>query len=337
MKLFIIDTTAFYKKQLYSRLSKETDIRVLYTGYQCEARNGDFSDAEMDYPHQFLCGNKWQRIWQLYKILRKGDYSELILGGWSGGQDTLYAWFAAFVSPKRKNAVSIESTIKESTIKGPKAWVKKLFLSRMSRTYVCGTSHAALIQALGFKGEIVHTHGVGVFRRVAQPAYQPRVSVQRFLYVGRLIAVKNLQWLIERFNKHPELKLDIVGFGPLEEEVKQKANPNISFYGAVKNADLSQYYQQTDVFVLPSLSETWGVVVEEALNNGTPVMLSEQVGCAEDLVNENTGVVFKLTEEDFEMKLAEICQLERYNQMRKYISNMDFKAWEQAKINSYLH
>lgn len=337
MKLFIIDTTAFYKKQLYSRLSKETDIRVLYTGYKCEARNDDFSDAEMDYPYQFLSGNRLQRIWQMCKILRKTDYSELVLGGWSGGWSAIFPWIAIFISPKRKNAVSIESTIKESATSGPKAWLKRLFLSRVSRTYVCGISHASLIRALGFRGAISVTHGVGIFRRVQQPPYVEAQTVRRFLYVGRLIAVKNLKWLIERFNDYPELRLDIVGFGPMEAELKAIANQNITFYGAVANVDLPRYYQQADVFILPSLSETWGVVVEEALNNGLPVMVSNRVGCAEDLVSDKTGVIFELTNEDFAVKLAQIRQIDRYNQMRKAISELDFETWERKKIESYLH
>lgn len=337
MTLFIIDTTAFYKKQLYSLLSKRIDMHVLYTGYQCEARNSDFSQAEMDYSYQFLQGNRLQRIWQMCKILYKTKYTELVLGGWSGGSSAIFPWIAAFLSPKCKNSVSVESTIKESTTKGLKAWVKKLFLSRVSRTYVCGTSHAALIQALGFKEEIVITHGVGVFRRVEQPPYEERNIVRRFLYVGRLIAVKNLHWLIEQFNKHPELELDIVGFGPLEAQLKAIAGENIHFHGAVENARLSDFYRKADVFVLPSLSETWGVVVEEALNNGVPVMLSNRVGCAEDLVTPMTGVIFDLTDEDFHGKLVEIRNITRYNEMRKAIAKLDFSAWEQSKISSYIH
>lgn len=316
-------------------LSKQLSMHVLYTGYRCEARNADFSDAAMDYSYTFLQGNRLQRLWQMWKILRSTNYSELILGGWSGGPSAIFPWVAAFLSPKAKNAVSVESTIRESATSGPKSWIKKLFLSRISRTYVCGTPHAALVRALGFKGEVVITRGVGVFRRVPQPTYEERKNVSRFLYVGRLIAVKNLKWLIGRFNQHPELQLDIVGFGPLEKELKTIAKENIHFHGAVENALLPSYYKRADVFVLPSLSETWGVVVEEALNNGVPVMLSNRVGCADDLVNDNTGVIFELSDEDFEKKLAEICEVKRYNRMRKTISEMDFEAWEQAKVASY--
>jgi glycosyltransferase involved in cell wall biosynthesis len=56
---------------------------------------------------------------------------------------------------------------------------------------------------------------------------------------------------------------------------------------------LSRYYHAADLLVLPSHSETWGLVVNEALHHGVPVVVSDRVGCAPDLVeNGQTGEVF---------------------------------------------
>ena len=142
--------------------------------------------------------------------------------------------------------------------------------------------------------------------------------------------------MIDKFNHYPDLELTIIGFGELEDELKSKAKDNIHFLGAVDNEKLSIYYQDADVFILPSLSEPWGLVVEEALNNGTPVMISEQVGCAEDLVNENTGVVFSLKGNDFDAKLKEIRDIDRYNSMCRFISTLDYEKIEQEQVNCYL-
>jgi glycosyltransferase involved in cell wall biosynthesis len=333
MKLFINDTTAFYKKKLYNRISERADILVIYTGYQCEGRNADFSKGCMNYPHIFLTGNKLKKIYQIYHYIKHCDYDELILGGWVNCFD----WAASFISPKRKNSVTIESTIVESRTKGPKAWLKRLFLTRFTTAYVCGQAHAELTKALGFKGRNVLTKGVGLFNRISQPQYQPRSHVVNFLFVGRFIAEKNLNWLIRQFNNRPELQLTLIGFGKLENELKLIAKENIHFIGAVDNENLPEYYQRADVFILPSLSETWGVVVEEALNNGTPVMVSDRVGCAKDLVNNDTGVVFSLNNKDFEEKLMEIRDLCRYNEMRFAISRLDFEKMEQEQINCYLN
>jgi len=56
-------------------------------------------------------------------------------------------------------------------------------------------------------------------------------------------------------------------------------------------------YRIGDVYIMPSLSETWGMGINEAMACGVPVMASDQVGCAVDLVLENkTGMTFGLNE-----------------------------------------
>ena len=191
----------------------------------------------------------------------------------------------------------------------------------------------------GFCGEIVLFKSVGLFNVIEQPKYHPRNIVKNFLFVGRLIPVKNLEWLINRFENHPELNLTIVGFGELEEMIRQKirTSNNIKLVGAVKNIELPFYYQQADVFILPSITETWGLVIEEALNNGTPIMCSHMVGSADDLVVKlKTGVTFELDNiQDFEQKLVEICNPNIYNEMRKHISLLDFNERERQVVDSF--
>src|SRR5579872_6068251 len=71
------------------------------------------------------------------------------------------------------------------------------------------------------------------------------------------------------------------------------ATPNVCFAGYVPNEALVQWYQEHDVLILPSLKEPWGLVVEEALNYGLPVLVSNRVGCAKDIVEHwQTGLVF---------------------------------------------
>ncbi len=86
--------------------------------------------------------------------------------------------------------------------------------------------------------------------------------------------------------------LEVFDFVLTEEELKAMAKQNVHFLGAINNKELSGYYQKMDVFVLPSLIEPWGLVVEEALNNGLPVIVSDRVGCAEEIIDESNGIVF---------------------------------------------
>lgn len=333
MKLFLTNLPSFYKINLYNEIRRHEEIFVVFTDHQEKTRNANFYEGEMNYDHVFLQGNYLSKAIQLSKILFSTPYKELIIGGW----DNPMYWVAMLLSSKHKNSVAVESSIMESQTSGVKAWIKRLFLKRIHRAYVSGNPHKRLMEALSFRGDIVITEGVGVFNVREHPVYKPRERVVSFLYVGRLVKVKNLSWLIRIFNNHPELHLDIIGFGEEEISLKAIAGNNISFLGAVDNNMLYDYYQETDVFILPSLSETWGLVVEEALNNGCPVMVSDKVGCYENLVNENTGVVFSLTEKDFEEKLAIITNIEIHNRMRKHISHLDFIQRKNNQVECYLN
>lgn len=332
MKIFITNLPAFYKINLYNRIAKEIPIIVVFTGDDFATRNDDFVKGEMKFPNIFLKGNALNKSLQFRNLLKQANYSELVFGAW----DNLPSWFGVFTSPKGKNSFAIESSVLESKTKGIKGVLKRLFVNRMSRTYCSGKSQAALARAIGFRGDIVITKGVGIFNYGEQPPFESRKTVKNFIYVGRLVKEKNLPFLVKRFNEHPELHLDIVGFGYQDEELKGMAKENISFRGAVDNAKLPQLYRQSDVFILPSVSEPWGLVVEEALNNGLPVMVSNKVGCADEIVNESNGVVFDLDEDDFEAKLKQMTDIKSYNNKRQYISGLNFEEIEKHQVEVYL-
>jgi glycosyltransferase involved in cell wall biosynthesis len=92
-----------------------------------------------------------------------------------------------------------------------------------------------------------------------------------------------------------EYQLTIVGSGPQLEALREMAagSKNIHFIPHVKNIYIDSVYMKHDVLILPSLSETWGLVVEEALYYGLPIVGSSSIGCIEDLVYAyNSGMSF---------------------------------------------
>lgn len=332
MKVIITNLPSFYKINLYNAINKHCKVLVIYTGDGADGRNNDFYRGTMEFEHIFLRRNRLTRIIELCKILWFNKYVELIIGGW----DSIPMWVSAFCSSKKKNSIVIESSYLESSTEGFKGFLKRLFISRISKVYASGKAQRKITDSLRFRGKTIITKGVGVFNYIKQPEYKPRSDVKNFLFVGRLIHVKNLEYLVSKFNNHPDLRLTIIGFGELEQRLKTIAKPNIEFLGAIDNNKLSTYYQAADVFILPSTSEPWGLVIEEALNNGTPVMVSDKVGCAEEIINNDNGVIFSIEADNFDEKLSEIRDIERYNSMRKHISTMDFERIEQQQVECYL-
>ncbi|CAM4099482.1 glycosyltransferase family 4 protein [Zobellia roscoffensis] len=121
-----------------------------------------------------------------------------------------------------------------------------------------------------------------------------------FLFVGRLVAIKNADFLIKAFAKAIKRKknsvLVIVGSGEEEARLKKLAedlgiNEQCLFPGRFEGEDLFAWYNIADCFVLPSYQEPYGVVVNEALLAGCTVLCSIKAGSS-DLINEENGSLF---------------------------------------------
>jgi len=119
-----------------------------------------------------------------------------------------------------------------------------------------------------------------------------------FLYVGRLIERKGIQELLEAFSNinNPFVKCVIVGDGPLKPIVEEvaKVNHNIIYVGWLEKYKIIEVLFMSDIFVLPAHWEPWGLVINEAMAAGKPVIVTDQVGCADDLViDKKTGLIIK--------------------------------------------
>jgi glycosyltransferase involved in cell wall biosynthesis len=120
-----------------------------------------------------------------------------------------------------------------------------------------------------------------------------------FLYVGRLEPQKGLLELISAFNQLPmpeksQAQLLLVGDGSMRNRVLEEVErgEHITYAGRLSGTALLDAYGMADVLILPSLAEPWGLVVNEAMAAGLPVIVTDQVGCADDLVIPNkTGLV----------------------------------------------
>jgi glycosyltransferase involved in cell wall biosynthesis len=108
------------------------------------------------------------------------------------------------------------------------------------------------------------------------------------LFAGKFEPVKRPLDLLEAFRAAApaEAVLLLVGSGPLEGELRRRAagHPGVRFAPFQNQSLMPRTLAAADVVALPSASETWGLVVNEAQCLGRPVLVSDKVGCAEDLV-----------------------------------------------------
>lgn len=203
----------------------------------------------------------------------------------------------------------------ESHVKKPRGRLKtavkggvlKPFLSRMGAAMVTGTLAARYIRSFGVPEEAVfvvaNTPDVTHLMRLSRELGPQRDAIRRelgvdgrqvILFVGRLLAKKGLSVLIEAFGRlrkdNPRAFLLVAGDGVerdnLEAQARALGTDDVRFVGFKGSDELGRIYAAADVFALASLAEPWGVVVNEAMAAGLPVVLSDQVGASADLVCE---------------------------------------------------
>jgi glycosyltransferase involved in cell wall biosynthesis len=121
-----------------------------------------------------------------------------------------------------------------------------------------------------------------------------------FLFVGKFTETKRpldfVKAISEAAKQGKHIQGLMVGDGPLRtacEELVTSHDAPVTFAGFLNQSQIVRAYVCGDVLVLPSIGETWGMVVNEAMACGRPSLVSDRVGCGPDLVMAHeTGVIF---------------------------------------------
>jgi glycosyltransferase involved in cell wall biosynthesis len=170
-------------------------------------------------------------------------------------------------------------------------WIQKIYLPTIGKwtfksadRIICYTENEKLkLIRLGIDSEkIVIIHN-GIDPNIFSPTKKEKYANQ-ILWIGKFVPGKGAEYLIEAFNilvkEWPDLKLLMIGNGPLKEDIKQKIREldignNIIMKEFVPNSELPETYQNSDVFVLPSLNEGVPRTILEAMACGIPVVCTE--------------------------------------------------------------
>jgi L-malate glycosyltransferase len=159
-------------------------------------------------------------------------------------------------------------------------------------------------------------------------------SGKHILYVGRLIDWKGVNYLIDAMrqvlDRYPDVILTVVGTGPEEAALRSRAvelgiEKAIQFTGSVSPDDLIKYYQNADVFVLPSINidgrtEALGVVLLEAMAAGCPVIGSD-VGGIPDIISDGENGFLVPERDSFSLADRIICILSDTELQEKFRIN----------------
>jgi glycosyltransferase involved in cell wall biosynthesis len=245
----------------------------------------------------------------------------------------------------------------------PRTWWKEAIKRRIAGLYsaalVGGERHVEYLAELGMPRERIFT-GYDVvdnhyFRQKAEEVRSQRSEARQkyalpenyFLCSARFIEKKNLSTLIEAYAEYRRRSsafakatadkeiggrapwdLVLLGDGPLRGTINTQLstlnlNEHVHLPGFKPYDELPVYYALANAFVHASTSEQWGLVVNEAIATGLPVIVSNHCGCAPELVNGN-GFTFDPTNEDeLATRLLEMASLS--DQERKHFGETSYR------------
>ena len=172
----------------------------------------------------------------------------------------------------------------------PASWiyaVQRKFHNAGAGTMVASPSLATELEARGFERLLPWTRGVDteLFRPRDCRVFGSDKPV--YLYVGRVAIEKNIEAFLQ-------LDLDgqkvVVGTGPMLSELEQRY-PDVIFTGKRIGEELAEAYASADVFVFPSLTDTFGIVLIEAMASGVPVAAFPVTGPIDNVTSGVTGVL----------------------------------------------
>ena len=176
--------------------------------------------------------------------------------------------------------------------------VRRRLLRRADAVLIVGSSGRRYLEKLGVPRErLVELPYVTDYSSFsANPVLSKSIPLRRLLYVGQLIDRKGLvpflRQLVDWCTRNPSkaCELWIVGEGPRKNEIAQTDVPaslSLKFFGNISYNSLPAVYAQASITVLPTLADTWGLVVNESLASGVPVLGSLYSQAVEMLVRED--------------------------------------------------
>lgn len=207
------------------------------------------------------------------------------------------------VSRKRKAILMTETSSADSSRGVLREMAKRVLLRRFNAAICGGKLHREYLLSLGMpphrifnKYDVVDNDYFSTHSSVETDGRTlPGLEDRRpfFLASNRFIARKNIDVLLTAYKHYRShttggWRLVLLGDGDLEEQLKRRVEdekiPDVVFAGFRQLEELRIYYASAHCFIHPALSEPWGLVVNEAMAAGLPVIVSKGAGCAPDLV-----------------------------------------------------
>lgn len=322
-----------YQAPWFRALADRIDLTVYFAHRQSPEEQGKSgfgvsfdwdTDLLSGYTHQFLNNvsrrpdvNRYSGCDtpEIAEIIGDGEFDSFIVTGWY-----LKSFIQAARACRRANVPifvrgdSQLGTTRSAIKRVAKEVTHRLLMRQFDGFLYVGKRNAEYLRYYGVTEDrmffVPHFVDNDWFEREAKEARNQRAKTRDrlgvgqetlvALFVGKFQAVKRpadiLQALAKLRSNGSNVVGVLIGAGELEQSLRAETESlevEVRFEGFKNQSELPRYYAAADALMLPSESETWGLVVNEAMASGIPAIVSDAVGCAPDLiVNGITGFQF---------------------------------------------
>lgn len=368
--VILTEIIAPYRIPVFNALAEREDVEphvIFLSETDPRLRQWQVYREEIRFPYQVLKSNR-RRIGRFNVLVTRGvraalraSNPQVILGG---GYNYLAMWQAQRWALQRGVPFLLWSESNATDARRKLWWVeaaKRKFIGGCQGYVVPGSSAAGYLKSFGIPENRIYVApnavDVARFARAAKdarrdPGRRGHLGLpQRYLlYVGRLVQAKGVFDLLGAYAKLPEgtrreVGLVYAGDGEEREELLRRSRQidpgQVVFSGFLQRDELPAFYAWAEALVLPTHSDTWGLVVNEAMACGRPVIVTGVAGCVADMVRdgENGYVVGAKDPEALSramQRLLDAPELRRQMGHLSFVKNAQFtpQAWANGIISA---
>ncbi|HML05514.1 MAG TPA: glycosyltransferase family 4 protein [Methanobacterium sp.] len=308
--IFVHNTPMWYRRPFFNLLGQIYDINFIFTHMNISK---EIYGVELDNKIEGMENTNYMVIKNYFKIAwgaiieSFGNYDIFVGGSWDSLPEIVETAFYFTISKFRRKKFIIWSEDWSWKIKSRKRKLIKPFvrfiIKNSDAILVPGTKQKECTIYLGSKREKIF-----IMPNASNFSSEENFSIdiknklmiknkKIILFVGRLVKQKGVDYLLKAFSRlkmeQDDIALVIIGTGEYEDELKEmvkdlKIEGDVYFLGQIDNRLLTYYYTNSEVCIVPSITDgmvdAWAFVVNEAMYCGKPVIATDAVGSAFDMI-----------------------------------------------------
>ncbi len=320
--LFLTNIPSPYRVDFFNELGKYCELTVLYERKRADDREWTVNNNE-NYKFVFLkgksIGNDTAFSIEVLKYLNK-KYDRIIVGGYStptGMLSILYLFLRHIPFYLNCDGGYIKEDSKKTYL------IKKFFISKATYWLSTGNETTKYLIHYGAKKEYIYVYPfTSLYKKdildkplnkVEKELLKKELNVtdnKIVIFVGQMIYRKGIDVLLEAIKYiSKDVKFYIIGGKPKKEYINyinEHQLTNVCFFDFMNKELLFKYYQISDLFVLPTREDIWGLVINEAMANGLPIITTDKCVAGKELINNNGYIVSVNNSSEIAHKIDEL-------------------------------